>query len=114
MFYEIIIEVGHGSDGHSLETKGYIKRFKLFWKDELIEDAKRETDARIINQLNHFYKDCQFDFLQAYRKYGVVFHGTARIRNRMSGHFRTVYEVSWNKDYWNLNFRQYKSDKLSI
>jgi hypothetical protein len=64
--------------------------------------------------LNHFYEDCQFNFLVAYRKYGVVFYGTARIRNRITGHSRTVYDVSWEKYYWNLYLHQYKSDKLNV
>jgi hypothetical protein len=114
MFYEIEIEVGYGSEWNSLQSKSYINRFKLFSKQDLIEEAKRETDSRLINKLNHFFEDCQFDFLQVYRKYGVVFHGTARIRNRITGYSRMVYNVEWNKDYWNLNLRQYKSDKLSV
>jgi hypothetical protein len=114
LFYEIEIETGYRSEGSSLITKGYIKRFKLFSEKDLIEEAKRETDSRIINKLNHFFDDCQFDFLKAYRIYGVVFYGTARIKNRITGYSREVYDVSWNKDHWNLNFRQYKSDKLSI
>lgn len=114
MFYEIEIETGYKSEWNSMISKAYIKQIKLFTKDELIEKAKRETDTRIINKLNHFFNDCQFDFLQAYRKYGVVFYGTARIRNRITGHSRTVYDVSWEKYYWNLYLHQYKSDKLNV
>jgi hypothetical protein len=114
LFYEIEIEVCHGSEWHSLTEKGYIKKFRLFSKDDLIEYAKCETDSAIINQLNHFYKDCQFNFLQAYRKYGQVFYGTARVKNRITGKSEEVYHVEWNKDHWNLNLHQYKLEKLNV
>jgi hypothetical protein len=114
LFYEIEIKVGHRSDGHSLETTTYIKRFKLFYKSDLIEEAKIKTDSRIINQLNYYYKDCQFNFLEAYRKYGIVFKGTAKIRNRITGKIVTVYNVEWAKYHWNLSLHLYQSDKLSV
>lgn len=114
MFYEIEIEVGYKSEWSSMQSKGYIKRFKPFSKQDLIEEAKRETDSRIINRLNHTFDDCQFNFLAAYRKYGVTFHGTARIRDRLTGFSRMVYDVQWEKVYWNLSLHQYKADKLSI
>ena len=114
LFYEIKIEVGYKSLGSSLKATSYIKKFKLFWKEDLIDKAKRETDSRIINQLNHTFDDCSFNFLKAYRKYGVVFYGTAEIRNRVTGKWNMVYSVYWERDYWNLELYRYKDKEFKL
>ncbi|PHA03005.1 hypothetical protein COE51_01290 [Bacillus pseudomycoides] len=114
MFYEIEIKVYHGNEWSNTTTTSCIKRNKLIFKNELIQEAKQETDSMIINRLNYFYKDCQFDFIKAYHKYGVTFNGTANIRNRLTGKYQTVYSVDWDKDHWNLHFKQYLADKLNL
>lgn len=114
MFYEIKITVWHGNEHGSTKSISYIKKRKLFFKKDLIEEAKKETDSRIINQLNHFYKDCQFDFMKAYHKYGVTFNASAKIINRITGKRSTVYYVTWVKNYWDLNIKQYIDDKLEL
>ncbi|TCI99953.1 hypothetical protein, partial [Cytobacillus praedii] len=107
MFYEIKIQIYHGNESSSLTTTSYIKRIKPFFKNDLILEAKRQTDSRIINQLNQFYKDCQFDFMKAYHKYGITFWGRAEIKNRLTGRSDTIYDVEWCKNYWDLNLKQY-------
>lgn len=114
LFYEIEIEVWHGREGSSMKSKYTNKRFKLLSKEELIKESMREVDSRIINDLNFWYKDCAFDILAAYRKYGVTFWGTARIRNRVTGRSIIVYHVEWSKYYWNLNIHRFVDDKLHV
>lgn len=114
MFYEIEITVWHGCESYSQSSTWYRKRNKLLFKNELIQEAKQETDSKIINALNFWYKDCQFDFIKAYHKHGITFYAEATIKNRITGKSSRVYYVEWIKDYWNLKLVHRVDEKLKL
>lgn len=115
MFYEIELKYGYEvEDSTVLTYTSKFKKIRPFWKDQLINEFKCELDERLVSTLNWHFKDCQFDFLQAYRNYGVIFNGGVYIKNRITKKRDLVYGVWWNKDYWNLKLKQYQADKLEL